>query len=867
MNNFIESFMTRIVNYRQEEYKKVLLLQLNIFLIISVLLLLKPLATSHLLSVYGVDILPEAFGWIAGGAIVVHMVLVQLRRWVSPIELIYVTHIFNLLCLAAWAYLQMNDSMRSSLSLLTYVYVNLFSLVTVTLFFQYCQSLLSIREAKRVLAQVGAGAIAGGVFGGYFASGLVLIVGNIGLILASILFILLSLLIMYIVEKHYADSIVPDPIDRESNRTLLRTLKHHHVWHIAGIIGVGVIVSKLVDYQFNTLAHKYIPTEDELTAFFGFWFSNMNVIGLLIQLFITQRIVDRIGVTKAMSLFPVLLLIGTMAILILPVLATGVLIKLLDGSLKQSIYKTTTEINIMPLPTQLRDRAKTLVDLVVDSLATGIAGIIIYMLVNKIALPLWTVSFATLLCIALWLVFIFRSRATYVKSLSQLVFGIQVQDDSEGQSARSIVREKIAGLSSKSAKRRAILRSLTKDEVQAIRAAAIELYHEEYPQWVQQDLHHILVDESMLVRKKHLELLLQPIVDLESLEGLYKPLDTTNNIVLTGALARSIKTNKRQLQRYLVVEKIKNMRTLIEKDESLPKVLQRTYMKAVADIRYEPYYNDIIAHLHQTNDNDLIRYALFAIRKSKLKALFPEVYRAKVKDELLNKWHQTLAAFPRLLLARMQAHPPHKWKKLARRIPALAYINKQSIVDYLFVLLNHRKLRVRRTALLTIRKSINQYPYLNYQQRKNHGRLKRIINRSKTLYGMLVLLHKEIELSTDSDRKDLLIKAEQKLKRNLNRSLQSILIITSMITDNFEIHKLYKSLVRDEKTESLDYLDQVLPFHLKKQVYPVAEMIYKYEPTLAHAEKYKVSIPTRFKLVRQLRALDPVEHEALIKIL
>ena len=53
---------------------------------------------------------------------------------------------------------------------------------------------------------------------------------------------------------------------------------------LAGIVGVSVMVAKLVDYQFGGLAAASIYNPEELTAFFGFWFSTFNLLSLLLQL-------------------------------------------------------------------------------------------------------------------------------------------------------------------------------------------------------------------------------------------------------------------------------------------------------------------------------------------------------------------------------------------------------------------------------------------------------------------------------------------------------------------------------------------------------------------------------------------------------
>ena len=60
---------------------------------------------------------------------------------------------------------------------------------------------------------------------------------------------------------------------------LIRQSKH--LSYLALIIGLSVVVSKLVEYQFSSVAAQNFDVSDELTAFFGFWFSTFNVVSFI----------------------------------------------------------------------------------------------------------------------------------------------------------------------------------------------------------------------------------------------------------------------------------------------------------------------------------------------------------------------------------------------------------------------------------------------------------------------------------------------------------------------------------------------------------------------------------------------------------
>ena len=152
--------------------------------------------------------------------------------------------------------------------------------------------------------------------------------------------------------------------------------------YIAVVVGISVLVAKLVDYQYSDYASRLIEDQDELTSFFGFWFSTLSVISLLIQLFLTKRIVGTFGVGKSLLWLPSGILLGSILLLLLPQLWVVIFIKIVDGSLKQSVNKAATELFSIPIPIEIKKKTKTFTDVVVDSIATGLAGFILIFFVN-----------------------------------------------------------------------------------------------------------------------------------------------------------------------------------------------------------------------------------------------------------------------------------------------------------------------------------------------------------------------------------------------------------------------------------------------------------------------------------------------------
>jgi len=868
LTKLISPFFERIIDLKQKEYKKVILLQLTIFLIISVLLILKPLATSLMLNAYGLDIMPVAFGGIAIAAIIIHFILLIIRKKFSLVRSMYINFCFHIILIIGLSVAFVLGKLTGWLTVLMYVYINLFSVLTVTLFFQYCQSLLSIREAKRVLSYVGVWAIAGGVFGGYFASALVPLLGNLGLLLSAIFFLTIATLSLRLLQKEYGTDLVDAESNKEvSNSFFFKTLGNKHVAYIAAIIGLGVMASKLLDYQFNAVAYAHYVDEEQLTSFLAFWFSTINVVSLLLQLFLVNTIIDRLGISYSMSIMPFLFLFSLLAFFYIPILAIGAAMKMIDGSLKQSLYKTSTEINIMPLPNLIRDRAKTLVDLVVDSLATGLSGIIIYVLIQKVILPLSVITATTIGIVVLWLVFIRLSRKTYLAQLSKLVFKNDDDYEELETTPQQYIQSFIHNKPRKTKERFDILISLTKDKKAPIRAAALSTISEEYNLDALQKLQHLKTDKSIVIRKQYFLETLQYVNTKVELNKLYSSAQAKNKIVLTGALAKSIGNRKRQQKNYSLSNRIEQAYELLTTDHSLPKILWRTFMTAVAHSRYEKFYPIIIENINQTTDDEMKKYALFAIRKAKVKSLFDFLIESEVKPNNLNAWYKSLSAFPNLLLQYFNNNPITQ-KNLLRTIPALGYVGSQPNLDFLFKSIHHPKRKIRIAALLSISKMKKEFPFLNYNKRKNLLRLNRSIVQCKSIINGICLINKFTKIhKEDSNNMRIIKKAHRNLRKDLNVQIHTIFILLELKLDSDEMIKCYKGLRSGNAQATMDYLDQLLPYRIRLKVLPILELSIAKNITDSLMKSKGIKVTRKNTSIKYLRKLHSTKYEEVIKLI
>lgn len=190
INKKIKQYILKVFDIREDELNKTLLLQLNIFLLITTLLIVKPTVNSLFLSELTSDALPLGYVLTAIVAIIGSYfydkalekyplnIIIERTLVGSAISLIVFAVAFNI------------STTNNILLFIPYVWVAIFGLLTASQFWILANLVYNVREAKRVFGFIGAGAIAGGIFGGYLTSLLTTIINT-----ESLLFIAAFLVI------------------------------------------------------------------------------------------------------------------------------------------------------------------------------------------------------------------------------------------------------------------------------------------------------------------------------------------------------------------------------------------------------------------------------------------------------------------------------------------------------------------------------------------------------------------------------------------------------------------------------------------------------------------------------------------------
>ena len=146
---------------------------------------------------------------------------------------------------------------------------------------------------------------------------------------------------------------------------------------IAVIILLSVIVSTIIDFHFKIGAKEAYPSTRELAGFFSSYYGWLNVATLFVQLFLTGRVLSKLGLGPSLYVTPGALLTGSLAIIIWPGLTAPMLTRMVDTILRNSIHRSGMEVIYMAVPASVVKAIKTFLDVVVERLGDAGAGFII----------------------------------------------------------------------------------------------------------------------------------------------------------------------------------------------------------------------------------------------------------------------------------------------------------------------------------------------------------------------------------------------------------------------------------------------------------------------------------------------------------
>lgn len=241
-----------------------------------------------------------------------------------------------------------------------YLWVGLSGTLLLLQFWLFAAARFTPSQSRRLYGLVAAGGVLGAVGGGAISSA-VTRWSSVETLLAVAA--LLQLLTAFWVTTAPPGTLPPEQERPKSFRESLEEMRRSpYVRRIVRLNLFATATLLLVDYVFKSVTASSIAPA-ELGRFLAQYYMAMNLLALALQLFIAMRVLQRAGTIITLSLLPVALLLSAGAPLFLGgVLNAALIAKGVDGALRHSLHRVSTELLFLPLSPAARTSSKALID-------------------------------------------------------------------------------------------------------------------------------------------------------------------------------------------------------------------------------------------------------------------------------------------------------------------------------------------------------------------------------------------------------------------------------------------------------------------------------------------------------------------------
>jgi len=379
---WLDRLLGAFTDVRGGEGLTALLLMCNVFMVLAAYYLLKTIREPLILSGKGgAEIKSYSAAVTAGLLMVIVPLYSALASRLSRVRLINGVTLFFILCLVTFFVL---GNAGVSVGVPFFIWVAIFNLMVIAQVWAFANDVYTVEQGKRLFAIVGFGASVGAIAGSFFTGQLVKQWGPYPFMIGAAVLLVVSMVLTNVInvrERHAASLRVAPTRGADapesaadakvkgrsgfalvfSDRYLLLIAFLMLVYNLVNTNGEYILGKTVVAAYLTQHGAASVGSLDEkkvIGAFYGNFFTWVNVISALVQAFIVSRILKYFGVRTALLVLPIVALGGYATMAFLPVLGLIRGVKLAENSLDYSLQNTTRHALYLPTSREAKYKAK-----------------------------------------------------------------------------------------------------------------------------------------------------------------------------------------------------------------------------------------------------------------------------------------------------------------------------------------------------------------------------------------------------------------------------------------------------------------------------------------------------------------------------
>ncbi|NLT68135.1 MAG: MFS transporter [Acidobacteria bacterium] len=369
--NPVERLMSLFSEVRAEEVTSALLLALTIFLLLGAYYILKPVREALILSEQGA----EVKSYSAAGQAVLLLGLVPLYGWVaSKVSRIRLLSGLTLFFVGNLVLFWFFGTRGVREGVVFFIWLGIFNLFMVSQFWAFANDIYTEEQGKRLFPFIGIGMSVGALAGASSVDILIerFALGPYSLMLLACGILLICLFLILVVnarELRFAPREIVkrsnEPLGKEGGFQLL--LNDRYLFWIAGMVVLLNVVNTTGEYVLGKLVVEEMantPGDPKIliSQFYSKFYFMTNLLGLVLQAFVTSRVIRYMGVRGALFILPLVALASYSVLALAPLLAVVRWTKIAENSTEYSIMNTVRHALWLPTTREAKYKAKAAVD-------------------------------------------------------------------------------------------------------------------------------------------------------------------------------------------------------------------------------------------------------------------------------------------------------------------------------------------------------------------------------------------------------------------------------------------------------------------------------------------------------------------------
>jgi AAA family ATP:ADP antiporter len=291
-----------------------------------------------------------------------------------------------------------------------FIWTSVFNLFVVSIFWSMVVDIFSSEQGKRLFGFIAAGATVGAIVGSSVTASLAQLVSPAFLLIGAAVLLevatwcvrRLSRLSATMSDRPHPER-EEDPIGGNVLAGFIQTMRSPYLLNTALFLLLYAVTSTLLYFNQASVVSQSFTSRGAQTTFFATIDLIVNVLTLVVQVFLTGRLIRWLGVALALAMLPALSMLGFGAIAVLPTLAAVASFQVLRRAGNFALTQPARQVLYTVVSREDRYKAKSFIDTAVYRAGDQV-GAWSYALIGAVGWGLKEAGVVAIALSALWLV-------------------------------------------------------------------------------------------------------------------------------------------------------------------------------------------------------------------------------------------------------------------------------------------------------------------------------------------------------------------------------------------------------------------------------------------------------------------------------